>query len=208
MAEMRALNLSRKERDFLRHKKEILTAAEAVFSERGYVSATMEEIAQRAEFAVGTLYKFFENKATLYSETILTRMRELEEEVYQALEIGQTPSDKVQSYFQIRIDLFWKNPRFFRLFMGGPVGTINDANLGFLPQLLERYEALLARVRSLFAQGIETRQFKTLSPELLTLAAEGLLKVYVERLIRQKDAVRNQQEECALFQLFLRGAAK
>ena len=70
--------LSRKEREYLRHKEEILWAAEEVFSEKGYVSATVDEIAQRAEFAVGTLYRFFENKSELYSETVLTRMRMME----------------------------------------------------------------------------------------------------------------------------------
>ena len=40
--------LSRKEREYLRHKEEILWAAEEVFSEKGYVSATVEDISQRA----------------------------------------------------------------------------------------------------------------------------------------------------------------
>lgn len=38
----------------------ILRAAEAVFAERGYPKATLDEIAQRAEFGKGTLYNYFE----------------------------------------------------------------------------------------------------------------------------------------------------
>ena len=199
--------LSRKEREFLRHREEILWAAEEVFSEKGYVSATIEEIAQRAEFAVGTIYRFFENKSVLYSETVLTRMTMMEEEIYAALGVGDSPSEKIQSYFASRIELFWEYPRFFRLFFSGPVGTINDANLGFLPEIVERYEKLLNELRELFKKGVRQKEFKPFPPDLLTLAVEGLLKTYVERLGRRQNPERNEEEEEHLLQIFLRGAA-
>ena len=46
--------LSRRERDRLRHKEEILTAALKLFAERGFHEVSMQEIAARAEFATGT----------------------------------------------------------------------------------------------------------------------------------------------------------
>ena len=51
--------LSRKERERLLRREEILDAAKAVFAERGYSKATIEEIAHRAEFGKGTLYNYF-----------------------------------------------------------------------------------------------------------------------------------------------------
>ena len=75
-----SVQLSRKERAFLQHRGEIISAAESVFAEKGYVSTTMEEIARRAEFAVGTLYKFFENKANLHTEILHTKLDQLEKE--------------------------------------------------------------------------------------------------------------------------------
>ena len=38
----------------------VLDAARTVFAEKGYADATLEEIAQRAEFGKGTLYNYFE----------------------------------------------------------------------------------------------------------------------------------------------------
>ena len=38
----------------------MLDAARTVFAERGYANATLEEIAERAEFGKGTLYNYFE----------------------------------------------------------------------------------------------------------------------------------------------------
>ena len=52
--------LSRRERERLMRRQEILEAAQAVFAEKGYTHATLDEIAQRAEYGKGTLYNYFE----------------------------------------------------------------------------------------------------------------------------------------------------
>ncbi|MCI5131850.1 MAG: TetR/AcrR family transcriptional regulator, partial [Candidatus Electrothrix sp. EH2] len=57
---------SRREREKQRQRKDMLEAAEQLFAEKGYHNASMQEIAEQAEFAVGTLYKFFKNKEDMY----------------------------------------------------------------------------------------------------------------------------------------------
>lgn len=52
-------NLGRRERERLSRRRDILSAARSVFAERGFVGATLEEIASRAEFGKGTLYNYF-----------------------------------------------------------------------------------------------------------------------------------------------------
>lgn len=54
-------SLSRKERERRTRREAMLEAAQAVFAERGYQEATLEEIAVRAEFGKGTLYNYFED---------------------------------------------------------------------------------------------------------------------------------------------------
>ena len=51
--------LSRRERERLLRRQLMLNAARAVFAEKGYADATLDEIAQRAEFGKGTLYNYF-----------------------------------------------------------------------------------------------------------------------------------------------------
>ena len=54
----------RKDKD--QRVKEILDAAKQVFFERGYFSATVEEIARRASISKGTVYLYFKDKDELY----------------------------------------------------------------------------------------------------------------------------------------------
>ncbi len=52
--------LSRRDRERQARRQAMLDAARAVFAEKGYEQATLDEIADRAEFGKGTLYNYFE----------------------------------------------------------------------------------------------------------------------------------------------------
>ena len=62
--------LSRKEREREFKRKEIVEAARIVFATRGFANATLDEIAEKAEFGKGTLYNYFSSKEELF-ETVL-----------------------------------------------------------------------------------------------------------------------------------------
>lgn len=69
--------LTRKERERLTRRNEIIDAARHVFSLRGFADATLEEIAERAEFGKGTLYNYFQNKEELFEAVIDTSYERL-----------------------------------------------------------------------------------------------------------------------------------
>jgi TetR/AcrR family fatty acid metabolism transcriptional regulator len=69
---------SPKDRRRERTRKEILRAAAQVFTQKGFHEATIQEIAQLAEFSAGSLYNYFENKEALYHD--------LFEDVFEAFE--------------------------------------------------------------------------------------------------------------------------
>lgn len=51
--------LPRRERERLARRQAMLDAARSVFAERGFLNATLDEVAERAEFGKGTLYNYF-----------------------------------------------------------------------------------------------------------------------------------------------------
>lgn len=60
--------LTRRDRNKLQNKKEILDAALSVFATKGYQHASMQEIADQADFAISTLYALFDGKEDLYHQ--------------------------------------------------------------------------------------------------------------------------------------------
>jgi AcrR family transcriptional regulator len=75
------VTLSRRERERLVHRQEIMEAALSIFSEKGYFNTTLDEIAQKADFSKGTLYLYFQSKEDL----LYTIIKEKSEEWYQML---------------------------------------------------------------------------------------------------------------------------
>lgn len=63
-------NLSRKEREKLFKRFEILNSAIKLFAEKGYEKTKLEDIAELAEFGKGTIYNYFETKEDIYLEII------------------------------------------------------------------------------------------------------------------------------------------
>lgn len=63
----------------------ILDAGAAVFAERGVEAATMQEIAERAETSIGSVYRFFADKEALFRavvDRVAANERELMETVF------------------------------------------------------------------------------------------------------------------------------
>ena len=58
-ASMTTATLSRRDRERRARRRAMLDAALVVFAEKGFDGATLDEIAERAEFGKGTLYNYF-----------------------------------------------------------------------------------------------------------------------------------------------------
>ena len=79
MSDAPSSSLSRRERERKRRRQAMLNAARAVFADKGYADATLDEIAERAEFGKGTLYNYFEGgKEELFLAVFDEATRELE----------------------------------------------------------------------------------------------------------------------------------
>jgi len=59
----------------LRTRQQLLDAARVVFARDGYVNARMADIAEQAELSMGALYRYFENKDSVF-ESLVTDIHE------------------------------------------------------------------------------------------------------------------------------------
>src|SRR3954468_11678595 len=77
--------------------KQILSAALAVFGERGLAAARLEDIAKRAGLSKGTIYLYFPNKEALFQEMIRqTVVAKIEAGERQLTESTRSPTDELE----------------------------------------------------------------------------------------------------------------
>ena len=149
---MEAQKLPRREREKLRQRQEMLATALDLFSQKGYHNVSMHEIAEKAEFAIGTLYKFFQNKEDLYKALVLERCDKFEEAITQAIEKPDDEVEKLRNYVRTKGEVFRSNLPFVRLFLAESRGASFNIKAGLDEELRKRYYVFLERLASIFDQ--------------------------------------------------------
>ncbi len=179
--------LSRRERERQRHKREILAAALNLFSHKGFDKTTMAEIAEQAEFAVGTLYKFFKDKKALYRNLILETVSEFEQAWTAALKGPGTEIERLGRYIDTKAALFVKHIPTARLYFTQTSGAFFQPVAGLDREARAMYEQVLKALESVFRSGIRKKLFVKADPKMLALGLEGLSNAFLARLVEQPE---------------------
>jgi len=107
----------RREQDRARRKRDILLSARSVFADNGFHRATVDQIAQRAEVAKGTIYLYFENKEAILAELVLQALAELHEQLKAANEARSLlqPDGRLRAMAEAYLAFSQRSPDYFRL---------------------------------------------------------------------------------------------
>lgn len=97
------------------HEDEILSAAEAVFAERGFDGATTAEIAARAGLPKSNLHYYFASKAGLYRR-VLERVLEAWLSAADTFDSEADPAEALGRYIAAKMDLARGRPQGSRIF--------------------------------------------------------------------------------------------
>ena len=82
---------------------EILRAARRVFAREGFDAATVDEIADAAGLAKGTVYVYFHSKRDLYLAALKQGMAALIEETRRSIDRAPTAAEKIRAFIAARI---------------------------------------------------------------------------------------------------------
>ncbi|RLA87933.1 MAG: TetR/AcrR family transcriptional regulator [Deltaproteobacteria bacterium] len=172
--------LSRREREKLRQRRQLLAAAQESFSEKGYHNVSMHEIAEKAEFAIGTLYKFFRNKENLYKSLIGELADRFHATLAQALEAADDEIDQLRNYVMAKSTLFKDNISIIRLYFAETRGASFNIRAGLDSEIRERYGQFLQKLASVFERGIQKNRFKKIAdPYHLAVALDSLTNAFL-----------------------------
>jgi AcrR family transcriptional regulator len=150
----------------------ILEVAARLFARRHYHEVRMEDIAQQAEVAKGTLYRYFQDKEDLYLALILTGSQRLFEEVQAAIAAVDDPEEQVLIYVERSIQFFQRFPYFLDLVQRLEVSTAPE-KLASLQACRQRFFQLAA---SIIVKLNGTGRFQGHDPNLAALALTGMTR--------------------------------
>jgi len=151
----------RKQREREERRKQIVDAAEKIFSTKGFGGATIENIADEAELSPATLYLYFKNKDELYASLNLRMLEVLVEKVE-----GVCHQDNLDPEQKIRA----LEKALYEVYAHDPVNVINvlrfqssEALRNLSPELSSQIKNgarnYLRAIAGIFEEGVEKGVF-------------------------------------------------
>lgn len=203
---MREQKLPRREREKMRQCQEMLAAALELFSERGYHNVSMHEIAEKAEFAIGTLYKFFRNKEDLYQAVVLEESDRFHDALVRAIEAPGDEIERLRNYVRTKGELFSANLPFIRLYIAESRGASYNLKASLNDEVRKRYYNLLEQLALVFDGGIRKKRFRKIaSPYQLAVALDTVLNAFLLLWIEAPERHPFPGSPDAILDIFFRG---
>lgn len=141
-------------------RQRILESARLVFFRDGFMAANLDEVAERAGVAKGTLYRYFENKAELYVAVLAENGDAFERKMRESLEAGATPAEQVRRLARFYFQHWTTHREYFQIFWA----LANEHVIGELPepvvaQVSRLWEKCLRLLADVLDRGVRERVF-------------------------------------------------
>lgn len=203
---MKEENLPRREREKMRQRRDMLAAALHLFSRKGYHSVSMHEIAEKAEFAIGTLYKFFQSKEDLYRALVLEQCNHFEARITRALESSDDEVEKLRTYIRAKSEWLREHLPFVRLFLAERRGASFNIKAGLDEELRNRHYAFMEKLASVFGSAIGKGHFrKVLDPFHLAVALDSVVDAFLLLWLDAPERYAYPEDPDAILSVFLTG---
>src|SRR5215212_2500978 len=187
----------------------IQEATMRVIARKGMAAATMQEIADEAGVAKGTIYLYFRDRDELVEKTFETAMAQLGDRIDASLERELTFEEKLREAIAVRLAFFRENREFFRLYLSlrMPEGT---------PQQQRRqkrtchpqYRTRVQKFAEVLKEAMERGEIRHVEQYRLALfVIEGSTAIILDRLNEETPSPEEEDVEY-MVRLILDGVRK
>ena len=187
----------------------ILDAAEAVFAERGFHGARIQDIAERARIAVGTVYNHFEQKDDVLSALLEERTEGLLAQLRARAEDPKGFEARLETRMK-RLFAYVEQHRAF-LAIASEQGLFAGAaapGARVTPRNAQQIEAFRRELRSIVDEGLASGDIEGLDAEDLARFLGGTMRAFVLSSLAQREAATASPQALATVDLFMHGAAR
>ena len=163
----------------------IRDAAMRVIARKGMAAATMQEIADEAGIAKGTIYLYFRDRDDLVEKAFESAMNDLHKRVDEALETEGNFEQKFRAVLAAQIGFFQANREFFRLYISlrYPEGNAQQQRRQ-KRHCQPQYKSRVERIAGVLEEAMSRGEIRRVDPMRLALfIIEGSSAVIIERVL-------------------------
>ena len=138
------------------HRENIVSAASALFMERGIAATSMDDIAKAAGYSKTTLYVYFENKEEIVGILVLNSMKKLDDYISSALIQHETTKARYDFICRGLVQYQEEFPFYFKMVLDKI--NIDFESKNYLPEEKETYqigEEINEKIKNFLLSGME-----------------------------------------------------
>ncbi len=169
----------RRAREKQARRRQIIDAARALLFEKGLQAMSINQIAKRAELAVGTIYFYYSSKEELFAELQEEGLKLLMEEIHQASSVVDDPKERLRSMAMAYYDFSRNHKDYFDIinyFLSSPTILLSS---DLKQRVDQRTEKILEFINATLTQGVDEEALGEHAQEsrgVLMLAEVGIVK--------------------------------
>ena len=203
------------------NRRFILHAAEKVFIQKGYRLATVDNIADEAQFSKTTLYRYFKRKSDIFSEIVYCSFEESYDGIKKIQMRELSAEEKLKKLIGFIISTYHKKKNLTRIFFMEKTSMKKLINAhadfqashhDFHPEISPRIKSQMERISVIIAEiireGVNAGEFRDMDVQDASVVLGALLRgFYFRGPIRDKK-YSIQETTDLLHSFFLNGIIK
>ena len=198
----------RRKSEQLARRKAIIKAAREVFFAKGFMNATIDEIADRCGLAKGTIYLYFKSKEELYASIMAEGMGRLRKEFEALRQHRRGEKHLVKSAFRTYYGFYRRNKKYFRImFLSSHPDMRSRVPEELLVNCMEAARECLGIVRDLIQEGIDNHYYRKVDAwavaNILWATVNGIIMSFEQDPQYREEIVGMKLEQMLLHALDL-----
>lgn len=143
------------ERKKAQNKRLILDATEKLIAEKGIGQLTMNKVAEEVDFAIGTIYLYFNTKESLFAAIYARINKEINQAIKNKMDLYQTGSEKVVATGTALMEFTISNPQKWKVGIELYHEQFEDAQDPNVQDLLNAVNEMIHILADAYQQGID-----------------------------------------------------
>lgn len=172
----------------------IQEATMRVIARKGMAAATMQEIADEAGVAKGTIYLYFRDRDELVEKTFESAIATLMAHIDEALGRDLPIEEKLRAVMRAKIDFFGRNREFFRLYLSLRIEEPSPQQRRRKRNCHPQYREGVVKLAGILRQAMERGEIRSVDANRLALfLIEGSNAIIIERLTEETSPAAEEE---------------
>ena len=184
----------------------ILEAARSVFATKGFNDATVDDIANAAGVAKGTVYLYYRSKRDIYLSALKFGIQQMHAALEEQLKAESTTEGKLRALIAVKLAYFDENRDFFKIYyseLGNLCIHPGAIDSEFKTLYLEQAKV----IESILKEGARKKVLRAVRAEQAAFAISDIIRgVVTQRLLGWSKSKTTQDVEF-IFDLIWKGIA-